>query len=138
MGWADAEALVVEALAARFAPGALDFKTGKRKPTNLVDLVTRRPLLMVYRFGGGDDHGVRDEANCDIDVYANTEAAAKDFIGRAFTALVDLRNFIGAGGHVITGTRPMSGPAERPFDSRNIVYRYGFARRILLRPSAAS
>jgi hypothetical protein len=105
---------------------------GPKKPPNLVTVM---PLLMVNAFGGDAPNFTQGRPRVDLDIYAATRAGAKAIIKTIHgLMLIECRNVLFEGGDVITGVRDATWPAGRPYDSKNLVHRYGFSCTVLFRP----
>ncbi len=132
MDWPDGDDLVKTWLAGRLGNAITEALTGPKLPGNLK---TQMPLLIVSVFGGDSPNFAQDRPNLDVDIYAASKEGAKSLIGRIHRLmLVDCRNQIVGDGHVLLGVRNMAHPAPRPYDSKNLVWRYGASYTVLIRP----
>ena len=122
--YADVEDLLVDWLKAK---GWVNVVT--EEPGNL-HLVM--PLLVVNRYGGGDDMIAIDKANVDIDCYASTAVTAKAGIETVRRQVRTQLSGHAASGAVVARVETISGPTRLPYDSRSQVRRFGISIRLTL------
>lgn len=99
------------------------------------DMVFELPAIVVSRFSGADEQWVLDKPRVDVDVYAGTRAVAKQVSEQIRGALrFQLRNAEVPGG-LITQVFTVAGPAQRPWDSKDL-RRFGASYQVILKARA--
>ena len=131
MTYADAEAVLVTALAAHFTSARVCTET----PDNLADVL---PCIRVTRFAGGADEVYTfDNPNVDFDCYAATRAAAS-------TLAYEVRSYVRStlpgttvSGAFIARAQDILGPHWTPYDNTSL-RRFTYSAAIRLHSLAAS
>lgn len=100
-------------------------------PTNLVDLARTGPVVTVERIGGNDSQITLDVARLDIDVYASSRDAARDHAETIRAAMrTRLVRYV-HGGAVVAKVETVSAPSRLPYDSRNVIRRFGATYQVV-------